>query len=313
MTDLNMTMKASELTKALQLMSARLSRGKIQFNPLKITMSNEDKGKEIIMASMMGNFNGTASVTAKYTGPEGKIKKPISFCVDADVMLDYLEECYGADEMIDVTIKEGEIVLVNTQSQFPTQCKFYTEDESTVRALAEFPVVLKDGMAYYKQGTIKPETEIVIDAAELQKVIKKRDHVKRNAREGTGPNYHRFDFSADGSVAIIGDPDDKTISPIRMAMNCKVTGSDSSVILGTKEFEQITGIQTGEIHMFAKTDCPIWIIVKGDSHNVGYLIAPKAKEAEVNTEVTGDGDVQIMEPEDDDVPEPEISVIEDDE
>lgn len=300
-----MSVKASELIKALQLMSARLSRGKVQFNPMKITMANKE-GK-IALSTTMANFNKTASIIAEAGGFEGeKIKgKGMSFCVDVDVMIDYFEQYYGPDEIVTMTFsnESASITTHNGGAEFPTTCQFWLEDESAVKSLETFPMTLKDGMVYYMKGTIKPETEVTVDAAEIQRIIKGREHVKRNAKEGTGPKVHHFKFEQKRSVAVIGDLNDKTVSPVITAINCKVDGPAMDVILGADSVEQIIGVQNGEIKIFGKTGYPVWIVVKGDKINAGYLIAPMEEAPEVQTEVSEAGDVQVVEGE---VPEAEI-------
>jgi hypothetical protein len=302
----------------LQVMSARLGRGKALFNPLRLAIVEDVKGK-IVVSTAMQNENQSSSMIAQFRGMSvtGVGKEEIGICIDADVIIDYLEENYGADEMILIKMHDAgdSIWVVNENSEYQTRSRHYLEEEEYVGWLKKFPVMLENGMVSYNVGTPekpvrqKPETEITIDAAELQKIIARQDHVKRNAKGKTGPTYYKIKFSKSKSTAIIGDMNDKNIAPIELELNCKVDGPDAEVTVGDSNFEHIIGIMTGELKLYAKdTGFPLWVIMKGDSFSAGYLIAAKTEVAEVETNVSETGEVEVVEPEE--AVEPDVQIIE---
>lgn len=92
-----------------------------------------------------------------------------------------------------------------------------SEDNETLRSLEEFPFTMKEGIPYYSNGTIKPDTEVAIDVSEIHKAIKHKSRVTKHAMGGTSPKYYKFIFGTEKSFVIIGDMEDPTMSPIEEA------------------------------------------------------------------------------------------------
>ena len=172
--------------------------------------------------------------------------------------------------------------------------------------------MLKLGIPWYHDGKVKPETEITMDVSEIQKAIKHKGKVTRHARGTGAPTYYDFHFSEKDSYVVIGDPEEKTISPITKHLNCTVEGPEASVKIGADNLEHVAHVLSGVFAIYAKTDYPIWITQKGDDFGVGYLLAPKAEDEEVDIQVAEDGSVEII---GDEEPEegPDIEIIGDEE
>ena len=302
---MEMRMKTSNVVRMLQMMSARLREGKTLFDPIKINIT--PRKEKFNAVTMMVNRNGTAYAIARFSDiPVTGLDKEVgTICVSADTLISYFEECYGSDETLLIEAEDGGVTarIVNEDADYPTEI-FHpqvSEEDGNLRSLDEFPFKLKDGIPFYKEGTIKPDTEVTIDASEIHKAIKHKSRVAKHAMGGRSPKYYKFIFGDKESFVIIGDPDDLTMSPIKKQLNCEVDGPGATFMVGDEDLEHVMGIISGVVTIYCKTDYPIWITQKGEDYGVGYLVAPKAEEEEVDVEVTDEGDVEIVNVEDDEV------------
>jgi hypothetical protein len=293
--------ETSKAVRMLQLMSARLREGKALFDPIKIDI-NELKDGDYRASTMMMNEGKTAYVICRFKGldVDGLDDGEGSLCVSADTLISYYEECYGSDEMLRMWNEGVWLRTVNENSEFPTEVKhpMFSEDNQSLRALDELPFKMKDGIPYYQKGTIKPDTEVTIDVAEIQKSIKHKQKVAKHATGGRSPKYYDFNFTEDGSTVVMGDDSDLSMTPITKTLNCEVKGPGASFKVGDEDLEHVMGILTGVVTVYCKTDYPIWITQKGDDYLVGYLVAPKVGDEEVEVDVDEEGDVEVVEIED---------------
>ena len=306
-------MKTSIVVRMLQMMSARLKEGKALFDPIKISIIPRKDDKYAVIA-MMTNKNGTAYAVTRFSDIQASgIEKDGSvLCVYADTLISYFEECYGSDETIKMWDDGIWLKAINEDAEYPTEVRHpqVSEDNETLRSLEEFPFTMKEGIPYYSNGTIKPDTEVAIDVSEIHKAIKHKSRVTKHAMGGTSPKYYKFIFGTEKSFVIIGDMEDPTMSPIKKQLNCVVDGPDATFTVGDEDLEHVAGILSGAIQIYCKTDCPVWITQKGDDYGIGYLVAPKADEEEVNVEVTEEGDVEIVNVEDDDTESEDLDISE---
>jgi len=306
-------MKTSIVVRMLQMMSARLKEGKALFDPIKISIIPRKDNKYAVIA-MMTNKNGTAYAVTRFSDIQASgIEKDGSvLCVYADTLISYFEECYGSDETIKMWDDGIWLKAINEDAEYPTEVRHpqVSEDNETLRSLEEFPFTMKEGIPYYSNGTIKPDTEVAIDVSEIHKAIKHKSRVTKHAMGGTSPKYYKFIFGTEKSFVIIGDMEDPTMSPIKKQLNCVVDGPDATFTVGDEDLEHVAGILSGAIQIYCKTDCPVWITQKGDDYGIGYLVAPKADEEEVNVEVTEEGDVEIVNVEDDDTESEDLDISE---
>lgn len=306
-------MKTSIVVRMLQMMSARLKEGKALFDPIKISIIPRKDDKYAVIA-MMTNKNGTAYAVTRFSDIQASgIEEDGSvLCVYADTLISYFEECYGSDETIKMWDDGIWLKAINEDAEYPTEVRHpqVSEDNETLRSLEEFPFTMKEGIPYYSNGTIKPDTEVAIDVSEIHKAIKHKSRVTKHAMGGTSPKYYKFIFGTEKSFVIIGDMEDPTMSPIKKQLNCVVDGPDATFTVGDEDLEHVAGILSGAIQIYCKTDCPVWITQKGDDYGIGYLVAPKADEEEVNVEVTEEGDVEIVNVEDDDTESEDLDISE---
>lgn len=248
--------KAKTLQKLISMFSAYKDNSAL-FSPLRIAV----EGKNIYTQTFSSSASNFVLARFKTLSPKGEG----AFIIDPTTFLSRMR--FFGDENVRLDIYEDKYELYGKRDHIT----FYPVDESLCMFENDISKLKldKDNVLLYR-GKERPTTIVKIDASELQQFPKRASEIDVDC--------YKFHFSPNGSYGLVGDYQNRELTPIKTKLKCKVKGEEAEIILA-EGFPEVINNIAGSWQLSFMDDVPMWMFRETEEYRIGYQIA-RRKELE---------------------------------